>query len=47
MFGTDITIPGTPTPLVDLLLKFRNEKRISEEIFQKVARENAVRLLGL
>ena len=47
MFGTDITIPGTPTPLVDLLLKFREEKRISEEIFQKVARENAVRLLGL
>ncbi len=47
MFGTDITTPGTPTPLVDLLLKFRDEKRISEEIFQKVARENAVRLLGL
>ncbi|MDY7009978.1 MAG: amidohydrolase family protein [Planctomycetota bacterium] len=47
MFGTDITTPGTPTPLVDLLLKFRDEKRISEEIFQKVARENTIRLLGL
>ncbi len=47
MFGTDICTPGTPTPLVDLLLKYREEGRISEEIFQKVARENAVRLLGL
>ncbi len=47
MFGTDICIPGTPTPLVDLLLKFREEKRISEEIFQKVARENVIRLLDL
>ena len=47
MFGTDICAPGTPTPLVDLLLKFRDEKRISEEIFQKVARENVIRLLGL
>ncbi len=47
MFGTDICAPGTPTPLVDLLLKFRDEKRISEEIFQKVARENVIRLLEL
>lgn len=47
MFGTDICAPDTPTPLVDLLLKFRSEKRISEEVFQKVARENAIRILGL
>ncbi len=46
-FGTDICAPDTPTPLVDFLLKMRTEKRISEEVFQKVARENAKRLLGL
>jgi len=47
LFGTDICAPDTPTPLVDLLLKLRNEGRISETVFQKVARENAVRILGL
>jgi len=47
LFGTDITSPKTPTPLVDLLLKLRKEKRISEEVFLKVTRENAVKLLGL
>ena len=47
MFGTDICAPSTPTPLVDLLLKFRDEKRISKEVFNKVARQNAVRLLEL
>ncbi len=47
MFGTDICAPDTPTPLVDFLLKLRGEKKISEEVFQKVARLNAIRLLGL
>ncbi|MCD6377300.1 MAG: amidohydrolase family protein, partial [Planctomycetes bacterium] len=47
MFGTDICEPDTPTPLVDFLLKLRNEKKISEEVFQKVARENAIRILEL
>ncbi|HRU04260.1 MAG TPA: amidohydrolase family protein [Candidatus Brocadiia bacterium] len=47
LFGTDICAPDTPTPLVDLLLKLRASGRISETVFPKVARENAVRLLGL
>ena len=47
MFGTDICRPTTPTPLVDLLLKLRSEKKISEEVFQKVARENIIRILDL
>jgi len=47
LFGTDICAPDTPTPLVDLLLKLRDSGRISETVFQKVARENAIRLLGL
>ena len=48
MFGTDICCPDrAATPLVDLLLKLRTEKKISEEVFRKVARENIIRLLDL
>ena len=47
LFGTDICAPDTPTPLVDFLLEMRDAGRISEAVFQKVARENAVKLLGL
>ena len=32
-FGTDICAPDTPTPLVDLLLKLRNEGRISVKVY--------------
>lgn len=45
-FGTDICAPDTPTPLVDFLLDLRAKKKISEAVFQKVARENALRVLG-
>jgi predicted TIM-barrel fold metal-dependent hydrolase len=47
MFGTDICAPDTPTPLVDFLLELKNTGGISEVVFNKVARENAVRILGL
>lgn len=46
-FGTDICAPDTPTPLVDFLLDLRQSGRISETVFQKVARENAAKLLGV
>ena len=46
-FGTDICTPDEKTPLVDFLLKLRNERKITETVFQKVSRENAVKLLGL
>ena len=46
-FGTDICAPDTPTPLVDFLLRLRDEKKISETVFEKVARGNAKRLFGL
>ena len=46
-FGTDICHLDTDTPLVDFLLKLRDEKKISESVFQKVARENAIRLLDI
>jgi len=47
LFGTDICHFEMPFPLVDLLLEWRDTKRISEGVFNKVARENAVKLLGL
>ena len=46
-FGTDICAPDTKTPLVGFLLELRDSGKISEEVFQKVARENAIRVLDL
>lgn len=48
-FGTDICQPTMPTlrPLAEFLLDLREKKEISETVFQKVARENAIRVLGL
>ncbi len=47
LFGTDICFPDMPFPMVDLLLEWRKTNKISEEVFKKVARENAVKLLQL
>jgi predicted TIM-barrel fold metal-dependent hydrolase len=47
MFGTDICAPTTPTPLVDLLLKLRDDGDISKDIFEKIARKNAAALLHI
>jgi len=47
LFGTDICAPATPAPLVDFLIRFKNEGKISEAVFNKIARENALKLLGL
>jgi hypothetical protein len=46
-FGTDICAPDTPTPLADYLQELRASGEISEAVFRKVARENAIRVLGL
>ena len=46
-FGTDICHPDMPFKTMDLLLEWRAAGRISEAVFQKIARENAVRLLEL
>ena len=46
-FGTDICRPNQPTPLVDFLIDLRDKGKITDEVFRKIARENAVRLLGL
>ncbi len=47
MFGTDLCRADRPVPLAGFLLEFREAGGISEGIFQKVARRNAYRLLGL
>ncbi len=47
MFGTDICAPDTPTPLVDLLLKLRDEKKISATVFNKIAKLNVINILNL
>jgi len=46
-FGTDICNADMPFPTMELLLEWRETKKISEEVFRKVARENAVKFLGL
>ena len=47
LFGTDLCGFQMPFPLVDLLIEWRDTGKISEEVFNKVARENAIKLLGL
>jgi predicted TIM-barrel fold metal-dependent hydrolase len=47
MFGTDICAPATPTPLVDLLIKFREDGAIDKGAFQKIARGNVRKLLSI
>ena len=49
MFGTDICQPTMPTlrPLANYLKELRASGEISETVFQKIARENAIRLLNL
>lgn len=48
-FGTDICQPTMPTlrPLAEFLLDLRKNGEISETVFQKVARGNAIRVLEL
>ena len=46
-FGTDICAAFQDAPLAGFLLKLRDEGRIAQDVFHKVARENAARLLGL
>jgi hypothetical protein len=47
MFGTDITSPTTPVPQPEFLRGLRDEGKISEEIWEKILRTNAEKLLNL
>ena len=49
-FGMDICYApkeDAPVPLADFLIQLRDSGKISETVFNKVARENAVAILGL
>lgn len=46
-FGTDICSPADEVPLAKLMLQMRVEETISETVFQKIARKNAILVLGL
>lgn len=46
-FGTDICSPTDKVWLAELMFRMRAENMISESVFQKIARENAIRVLGL
>ena len=46
-FGTDFCYQGVPIRLPGLLLRWRDEGRISKTAFEKIARGNAIHLLGL
>ena len=47
MFGTDVVRRGQDSPIVHLMEELRQEKKISEAAYRKIARDNAVRLLDL
>ncbi len=47
LFGTDICYADMPFQTMDLLLSWRRTKKISQVVSNTIARENAVKLLGL
>lgn len=46
-FGTDMTSPTMFVGLDELLLSWKQQGKISESVFRKIAYENAAKLLGL
>ena len=47
LFGTDLCFYDMEIPIIGLLQDWRASGKISETVFQKLARENAIKLLGL
>jgi uncharacterized protein len=46
-FGTDITRPNQDVKIIPFLNRLHEEKLISDSVFYKIARENAIRLLNI
>jgi len=46
-FGTDMCFPGMSVDLCELLISWKETGKISKTVFQKIARDNAVKLLNL
>jgi len=47
LFGTDICAPDQEVALVPFLVELKDTGKISEDVFRKIAKENAIKLLGL
>ena len=47
MYGTDICNPESICPMDKLLIDLRDSGKLAPEAFTKIARGNAIRLLGL
>lgn len=47
LFGTDICYATQPLPMAEFLKDLRRQEKISESVFRKIARDNAIALLGL
>ena len=47
LFGTDICRADQPLPLAEFLINLNKSGRLSNKAFKKIARENAIKLLGL
>jgi len=47
LFGTDLCGPEMPVKIIGLLIDWRETGKISETVFNKIARENAIRLFEL
>lgn len=46
-FGTDLCYNNQPLPLAGFLLRLRDEGKLAPDAFEKIARGNIIRLLGL
>ncbi len=46
-FGTDMCSANAAVPLPEFLIGLKNSGKITEEVFNKIARENALKLLNL
>ena len=46
-FGTDMITPTTPVELDKLLISWKEQGKISQTVFQKIAYDNAVKLLDI
>ena len=46
-FGTDMITPNTPVHLDKLLICWKEQGKISQTVFQKIAHDNAAKLLDI
>ena len=47
LFGTDLITTSDQVGMADLLINWQKTKKISETVFNKIARDNAIKLFKL